>query len=588
MILNFRELDVIKSAIKKNEFLQNILTDGNIEEIAEAMVPEDVQENQIIVQEGDTGSHMYVSSSGTYWVVVAYRKVAEFDDNTVFGELAILYNAKRMATIKSITAGKIWAIHRDVYHKIIVQDVKRYEDELMTFLNKVPRVQNLPDDKMKTLGQILKTEFFAPDTVIVREGEIGDKFYIIRAGSASVTKEIAGKVADLVKGDFFGERALLEENDKRQATVTAISPGAECLTLTRKQFLKYFDADDFNSDKSAANGAPSFTPLLQDGYIKELTLDDLDVRADIGVGGFGTVQLVQHREKKELIFALKYLKKVDVLHQNQMPHVFSEKEIQIKCDSIFIVRLYTTFKDHKYLYFLMEACMGGDLWTFLGKQKGRKLTEDKAKFYTGCVIEAFSYLHDRNCVYRDLKPENLLIDSKGYLKLTDFGFAKSIGTRKTYTFAGTPDYVAPEIIHNRGHDKSADYWALGIFIFELLAGKTPFKSNDVSHMRTYQLIMKGIATVNFPKWMGNHAIEIIRKLCKPIPADRLGYQKNGVNDIRKHRWFDGFDWEKLRNQKLKPPFVPKLSHNLDTRYFDSFPPDNDIPPDDLGNWASTF
>ncbi|GJQ86005.1 hypothetical protein Trydic_g14949 [Trypoxylus dichotomus] len=582
-----QELDVIKRAISQNEFLKNILNDKQIELIAEAMFPEEVHEQETIIQEGDEGSLMYVSHFGTFWVVINNKKVNSFSHPTIFGELAVLYKAKRMATIKAMSKGKVWVIHRDVYQQILIQEARQHENELITFLKNVPNVNKLSEDKLKTITQILKTEFFPPDTVIVREGEIGDKFYIIHAGAASVTREIEGKVADLAKGAFFGERALFEQNDRRQATVTAQNPGAECLTLTRTQFLEYFDQNVFDRP-IGDDEVKSLDRVQEDIDIERLELSDLKTHATLGVGGFGRVDLVYRETNKNHTFALKYLKKADIVDQNQIPHVFNEKDIQIKCNTTFVVRLHKTYKDRKYLYFLMEPCMGGDLWALLGKQKGRKFTESAARFYTACVLEALTYLHDRKCVYRDLKPENLLLDSKGYLKLTDFGFAKSIGTRQTYTFAGTPEYVAPEIILNRGHDKSADFWTLGIFIFELLVGNTPFKTNDPSYMKTYQLILRGIANVNFPKWMSNHSIEIVRKLCKPVPTDRLGCQRGGANDIRKHRWFDAFEWEKLAEKKLKPPFVPKLSNSLDCRYFETYKPDDDIPPDILEPWDSSF
>jgi len=176
----------------------------------------------------------------------------------------------------------------------------------------------------------------------------------------------------------------------------------------------------------------------------------------------------------------------------------------------------------------------------------------------------------------------MLIDAQGYVKLTDFGFAKSLRDgNKTFTFAGTPEYVAPEIVYNRGHDKAVDYWAFGIFIFELLVGKTPFRTSDVTHMKTYSLILKGIDNVVFPTKIPKNAQQIIKKLCRSLPNERLGCQKNGAQDIRNHRWFtsNSFNWEKLRSRKIKPSFIPKLDGSTDTKYFDSFGEDNEIPPD---------
>jgi cGMP-dependent protein kinase 1 len=162
----------------------------------------------------------------------------------------------------------------------------------------------------------------------------------------------------------------------------------------------------------------------------------------------------------------------------------------------------------------MEACLGGDVWTIL--QKKKFFDEKTSKFMTACVVEAFDYMHSRNMIYRDLKPENLMLDEKGYIKLVstfeikcrkkydnfgfkvDFGFAKRVGpSQKTWTFAGTPEYVSPEIILNKGHDRAVDYWALGVFIHELLIGKPPFRGKD--HMKTYNLILRGIDVIPMPQ-----------------------------------------------------------------------------------------
>lgn len=203
-------------------------------------------------------------------------------------------------------------------------------------------------------------------------------------------------------------------------------------------------------------------------------------------------------------------------------------------------------------------------------------------------MEAFEYLHARGIIYRDLKPENLLIAENGYMKLTDFGFARKMTERgKTFTFAGTPEYVAPEIVLNRGHDKAADYWTLGIFIYEMLRGKTPFRTDDSSHMKTYTKILGGIDNVEFPN-IAHKARNLIEKLCRPIPADRLGMQKSGIKDIKNHRWFLGFDWDKFGKYEMNSPFKPKLRSVIDTSYIDKFKKDDDIPPDEISGWDSEF
>jgi len=257
----------------------------------------------------------------------------------------------------------------------------------------------------------------------------------------------------------------------------------------------------------------------------------------------------------------------------------------LTCKSPFICRLYKTFRDDKYLYMLLEACMGCEVWTML-RDRG-SFNEIQTQFITGCVLQAFEYLHSRNIIYRDLKPENLMLNEKGYVKLVDFGFAKHIGnSQKTWTFCGTPEYVAPEIILNKGHDRAVDYWALGILIHELLNGTPPFTANDP--MKTYNIILKGIDMIDFPKHMSKSAILLIKKLCRDVPAERLGYSKAGIEDIKKHKWFQGFDWDSLANLTLIPPFLRPVTNPLDICYFDKFPADTDIPPDETSGWDSDF
>lgn len=144
--------------------------------------------------------------------------------------------------------------------------------------------------------------------------------------------------------------------------------------------------------------------------------------------------------------------------------------IELKSNTLYIFRLYKTFREPKYVYLLLEPCLGGEVWTLL-RDRG-SFDDHTTRFFTACVIEAFQFIHSKGIIYRDLKPENLLLDSQGYVKLADFGFAKRLGpSKKTMTFCGTVEYIAPEIIRNIGHDRAVDYWALGILMYELLTGK---------------------------------------------------------------------------------------------------------------------
>lgn len=279
------------------------------------------------------------------------------------------------------------------------------------------------------------------------------------------------------------------------------------------------------------------------------------------------------------------MKKHHIVETHQQEHVLNEKWTMVDARSDFIIRLYRTFRDNKYLYMLMEVCLGGELWTLL---RDRGVFDDAmARFYVACVIEALIYLHNKGIVYRDLKPENLILDNLGYAKLVDFGFAKHVGFgHKTWTFCGTPEYVAPEVLLNKGHDFSTDLWSLGIFTYELLTGSPPFTAPDP--MKTYNLILRGIDAMDFPRFITKHARHVIKRLCRESPSERLGYGNNGVKDVQKHKWFEGFNWEGLKKRTLTPPFVPKVTSITDVSNFDIYPPDNSEPPDDLTGWDKDF
>ena len=179
----------------------------------------------------------------------------------------------------------------------------------------------------------------------------------------------------------------------------------------------------------------------------------------------------------------------------------------------------------------MESCLGGELFSIL-RQK-RRFDDSTSRFYTACVVEAFDYLHSRGIVYRDLKPENLLLDTRGYAKLVDFGFAKKLEAgAKTSTFCGTPAYLAPEVIEFKGHNIRVDLWYLGVLIFELLTGWPPFTGAD--NMKIYSMILKGIDAVKFPSKITPNACAIIKEMCRDDPDERPGCQKGELHIIQNH------------------------------------------------------
>ncbi|KAF7285490.1 hypothetical protein GWI33_010588 [Rhynchophorus ferrugineus] len=506
----------------------------------------------------------------------------------VLGELAILYNCQRTATIKAATDCKLWAIERQCFQTIMMRTGLIRQAEYTDFLKSVPIFKDLPEETLIKISDVLEECYYAHGDYIIRQGARGDTFFIISKGQVKVTIKKKDSLEEkyirtLGKGDFFGEKAL-HGDDLRTANIIADDlEGVTCLVIDRDTYIQLISTLDEVRTKYVDDNDDR--RRLNEEYAN-VKLEDLKTISTLGVGGFGRVELVQINGQPNKSYALKQMKKSQIVETRQQQHIMSEKEIMGEANCDFIVKLFKTFKDAKYLYMLMESCLGGELWTVL-RDKGH-FDDNTTRFYTACVVEAFHYLHSRNIIYRDLKPENLLLDAQGYVKLVDFGFAKKLQTgRKTWTFCGTPEYVAPEVILNKGHDISADYWSLGVLMFELLTGTPPFNGSDP--MKTYNVILKGIDAIDFPKNITKNATVLIKKLCRDNPAERLGYQKGGISDIQKHKWFDGFNWEGLINRTLIPPILPKIRGVVDTSNFDPYPPDEGgPPPDDTTGWDANF
>jgi len=578
---------LIRNAIMDNEFMKH-LENSQIKEIVDCMYPMDYAKGSLIIKEGDIGSIVYVMEEGKVEVSREGKFLSVMAAGKLFGELAILYNCQRTATIKAATDCKLWAIERACFQTIMMRTGLIKQTEYTAFLKSVPTFVNLPEETLIKIADVLEEYSYKEGEYIIRQGAIGDTFFIISKGRVKVTRK-EDKADDkfirhLHKGDFFGEKALSGEEVRTANIIADDAEGVKCLVIDRDSFLQLISS--LEEIKKRYIDLPARKQIIHEEF-KSLKLSDLRIIATLGVGGFGRVELVMIAgDQKNRSFALKQMKKSQIVETRQQQHIMSEKEIMEESDCHFIVRLFKTFKDRKYLYMLMESCLGGELWTIL-RDRGN-FDDSTTRFYTSCVVEAFDYLHSRGIIYRDLKPENLLLDGNGYVKLVDFGFAKKLQVgRKTWTFCGTPEYVAPEVILNKGHDISADYWSLGVLMFELLTGTPPFTGTDP--MKTYNIILKGIDAIEFPRNITARAKELIKKLCRDNSAERLGYQKGGIRDIQKHKWFDGFNWEGLRQKNLHPPIIPSIQSHLDTSNFDEYPMDSEgPPPDDVSGWDEHF
>ncbi|XP_019350616.1 PREDICTED: ribosomal protein S6 kinase alpha-3 isoform X5 [Crocodylus porosus] len=241
-----------------------------------------------------------------------------------------------------------------------------------------------------------------------------------------------------------------------------------------------------------------------------------------------------------------------------------ERDILVEVNHPFIVKLHYAFQTEGKLYLILDFLRGGDLFTRLSKEV--MFTEEDVKFYLAELALALDHLHSLGIIYRDLKPENILLDEEGHIKLTDFGLSKeSIDhEKKAYSFCGTVEYMAPEVVNRRGHTQSADWWSFGVLMFEMLTGTLPFQGKD--RKETMTMILK--AKLGMPQFLSPEAQSLLRMLFKRNPANRLGAGPDGVEEIKRHSFFSTIDWNKLYRREIHPPFKPATGRPEDTFYFD--------------------
>ncbi|KZS87749.1 kinase-like protein [Sistotremastrum niveocremeum HHB9708] len=295
-------------------------------------------------------------------------------------------------------------------------------------------------------------------------------------------------------------------------------------------------------------------------------LMDFHIHRTLGTGTFGRVHLGEPRHNQRF-YAMKVLGKDKVIAMKQVEHTKSERAVLDAVHHPFIVNLWGTFQDSSNLYMVMDFVAGGELFSLL--RKSRRFPDPVAKFYAAEVALALHYLHTLNIIYRDLKPENILLASDGHIKITDFGFAKRVED-VTWTLCGTPDYLAPEIITSSPYNKSVDWYALGVLIFEMLAGYPPFYTEDTNPVKLYQKIALGVDTVPFPTALNPLAVDLIKRFMTSDVSERYGNLKHGVNDIFAHGWFAEVRWEKLFRKEITAPYVPKIAGEGDASQFEAY------------------
>uniref|UniRef100_A0A7N0TV32 non-specific serine/threonine protein kinase n=1 Tax=Kalanchoe fedtschenkoi TaxID=63787 RepID=A0A7N0TV32_KALFE len=406
--------------------------------------------------------------------------------------------------------------------------------------------------------------------------------------------------SDVTKQKVAAAKQYIENHYKEQ--MKNLQERKERRTMLEK---KLADADVSEEDQ---NNLLKYLEKKETEYMRlqrhKMGVDDFELLTMIGKGAFGEVRVCKEKTTGQ-VYAMKKLRKSEMLRRGQVEHVKAERNLLAEVDSNCIVKLYCSFQDNDYLYLIMEYLPGGDLMTLLMRKD--TLTEDEARFYVAETVLAIESIHKHNYIHRDIKPDNLLLDRYGHLRLSDFGLCKPLdcstiqedfsvdnnmngstpnddqpsAPKRTqqeqlehwqknrrmlaYSTVGTPDYIAPEVLLKKGYGMECDWWSLGAIMYEMLVGYPPFYSDEP--MTTCRKIVNWKSHLKFPDEarLSSEAKDLISKLLCDV-AQRLGTL--GADEIKAHPWFNGIEWDKL--YLMDAAFIPEVTDDLDTQNFEKF------------------
>ena len=400
----------------------------------------------------------------------------------------------------------------------------------------VPMFRILSDDKIEFLQNHLQVEKFANGKKIITQGEVGDKLFIIKKGRVDFFVN-SRYIRSLNDGEEFGEKSLILSTEKRSAT--AIANGeVTCYTLTAEVFKSILEPNLYEYFTNKI--------FLEDNTIE---LKDLDNVKELGSGNFGSVNLVRNKKNK-FMYAIKALNLEQVKLENLEECVEVERDVLLKIDHPFIMKMVKYLKNDLYIFFINEYIKGKELWEVI-RDIGL-LNKEQTQYYGGSILLAIDYLHKQKIIYRDIKPENVMVSIKGYIKIIDFGTVKEIKDR-TSTIIGTSHYMAPEITKGEGYSFQVDIWSIAICMYEFFCGKLPFGEDYEDPMDIYRAVSQEELT--FPNFVKDEKfMNLMNKMLKKNPTNRLWKFKQ----IKEDPYFKDFDWNKLISLSYPPPYKLKM------------------------------
>jgi len=557
-----QEEERIKSVLRKVDFLKDL--DGDkLSNAYDAMTAISFHKGDYVFNKGEQGDVFYIVEKGNVKIQDIGAGDSKFVDQEYgpadsFGERALLTGEARAGTAIATVDTKCLCLSRETFEKVLgpLQGLIEYAMAKRVLMG-IPIFANseFSPHEMDTLTKKFKYTAFDAGDIIAKEGvPFKHRLYIIRKGKVNIVDK-NGTMQHLHSGDYFGDAYLQTAEDKLSGQTISAVDRTICGILTKSD-IEHVVGDIGRLGKPVAAKKKA-----------DVNLSDVKKHRILGVGSFGKVWLASC-DKLGGTYALKMLTKIEIIGHSQVDGVIREKNIMDSVCHPFIVNLMASFQDDKFLYMLIGLVQGGELFTVIHTPTHDGLSDKRAVFYGGCVLESLSHLHKMKICYRDLKPENLLIDSSGYCILTDLGFAKYV-TKKTYTLCGTPEYLAPEIILSKGHDKGVDYWAFGVLLYEMLVGYSPFFGRGGDQVAMFKRIVQ--QKYSFPeKLCSDNAKSMIKLLLVRSVTSRYGCLVNADADIRNHAWFSDLSFDKLLKKKVNAPWIPKIKDPFDSSNFESY------------------
>jgi cGMP-dependent protein kinase len=607
--------------LQQVKILEN-LTTPQLARVASAMKTMDFNATDQIVKQGDEGDIFYVIQSGEVEIYVKdarrqsaaniskgqsspredelqARLVDTIGPGDYFGEKALITMDRRNATCRAKTTVRCLVMAAADFKQVMgpMADLLK-NNGLMNSLNQLEVLKPLPRNVREVVINEMREVDFAADSEIVKQGDNSPGLYILQAGEIFYMDE--GQERVINQGMSFGEESWA---GNAETFTIKTKTAATCMLLALDSLNSAIEP--FHWKLSQSDGGLKLDvieetqqqELMCSGPLSNLGIADLESVAVLGEGSFGQVQMVKatHPVSKEVIaLALKRMCKQHIVESGQAEHIQRERDVLAKIPACnFLLHLFATFQDQDCVYMLTNLCQGGELFSLIHTFDGDiPLEMPQAKFYACHVFLALEHLHNHGVIYRDMKPENILLDHEGYLCVIDLGFGKFVPFEEeidgvmtaqdmTYTMCGTPEYMAPEFVLQTGHNGGVDYWALGVLIYEMMFARTPFLPEDEDMAQLFKNIAAvrtrggekaaGPNVLYFPsefRAAEPEAVDLVCSLLAGNPMYRLGMLHNGSKDFRNHAWFSNVDWKQVENKEIEAEYKPAVSDQFDCSHFD--------------------